>query len=315
MIIEYVSARVRSYLMLLVVAVIWGFAGPIIKYTLNFFDPVTFLTYRFLQTCLILIPLLLILEPRIWQHLSRFTPSEWTALIISGLLGSTVNLGLLFWGYSLTTAIDATLINDSLSPILVALAGHFILREHITERERLGLFIALTGSVIIIVQPWLESGKLFSGSLSGNLIIFFAALSWAGYSVITKKSLKNQPSPLLLTASSFLFGFISMSVIALIFHRPFEMYHRLLSVPVGGHLGVLYMSVLSGALAYFLFQRAQKTIETSEANVFLYLPPIFATPLAYFWLGESVTFTFLTGALVIAAGVYVAETKKRSVGK
>ena len=40
-------ARLRAYLMLLVVAVIWGIATPIIKYTLEGFSPVIFLTYRF----------------------------------------------------------------------------------------------------------------------------------------------------------------------------------------------------------------------------------------------------------------------------
>ncbi|HEB14007.1 MAG TPA: EamA family transporter, partial [candidate division WWE3 bacterium] len=44
-----------------------------------------------------------------------------------------------------------------------------------------------------------------------------------------------------------------------------------------------------------------------EAALFLYLEPVFAAPLAYLWLGESITPTFIIGAAVIAAGVILTE--------
>mgnify|MGYP001597495960 CR=1 FL=1 len=54
-------ARLRAYLMLLVVAVIWGIASPVIKYTLGGFDPLTFLTYRFGISSIISIVIFLII--------------------------------------------------------------------------------------------------------------------------------------------------------------------------------------------------------------------------------------------------------------
>lgn len=70
------------------------------------------------------------------------------------------------------------------------------------------------------------------------------------------------------------------------------------------------MALLSGSLAYFLFNKAQKTIEIGEASLFAYLYPIFSTPLAVLWLGEKITPIFMVGAIIIALGVFVAEVKK-----
>src|SRR3989338_6061624 len=250
------SPRLRANLMLLTVAVIWGFAVPVIKFTFNYFDTITFLTYRFFLTSLILIPLLAITQPRTWSALASLSRREWLTFIIGGLLGSTLQLGLLFWGLDLTSSLDGSIINSA-SPILVSLAGYYFLKEHITPREKLGHL-----------------------------------------------------SPLLLTTNMFFLGFVSMSVIALIFKNPITIYFSLLTSPPAAHLGVLYMVVFSGSLAYWLYQKAQKIVEVSEANVFLFLPPVFTAPLAYFWLGEHITWPAILGSAIIAAGVYVAETRK-----
>ena len=71
------------------------------------------------------------------------------------------------------------------------------------------------------------------------------------------------------------------------------------------------MAVLSGTLAYFLWHRAQKSIEISEVGLFAYLYPIFGVPLSVIWLKESISPTFIIGCIVIALGVVLAEWKKR----
>ncbi len=76
------------------------------------------------------------------------------------------------------------------------------------------------------------------------------------------------------------------------------------------HLGVWYMALLSGTLAYTLQNRAMQTIEVGEASIFGYLMPIWAAPLAFWWLGEKITIPFIIGACVIAIGVVIAESKK-----
>ncbi|MDP3994763.1 MAG: EamA family transporter, partial [bacterium] len=79
------------------------------------------------------------------------------------------------------------------------------------------------------------------------------------------------------------------------------------------HLGVLFMALISGNLAYSLWIKGQKTIEIGEAALFNYLYPVFAIPLAILWLKETVTIPFVIGAIIIVIGVFIAEIKKRRV--
>jgi len=55
----------------------------------------------------------------------------------------------------------------------------------------------------------------------------------------------------------------------------------------------------------FCYQLGIKTVEVSEAEVFNYLSPIFATPIAFLWLKEPITWSFVLSALIIAVGVYL----------
>ena len=291
--------------MLLAVAVMWGVASPIIKHTYAFIPPDVFLLYRFFISSVIMLPILIIIHPRIWQHLAGISHHDWLILIVSGLLGSVGQLGLLFWGLEYTTSLDASVINAT-SPVLVTLAGYYFLKMHISRRERLGLFIAFTGSLVIIIQPLLETGKVFSGSVLGNFLILLGTLSWVAYVIITKKLLRGNQSPFFLTTSMFFVGFLAMTPIVFFTRTPSSL-ASILSSPLSAHLGVLYMAVFSGTIAYWLYHKAQKTIDIASANIFSYLSPVFTAPLAYFWLGEPISATFIIGCVIIALGVFTAQ--------
>lgn len=297
--------RLRAYLYLLLVALIWGIAGPVIKYTLPDYPPIIFLTYRFFLTILVLIPF--IAKKKI--HLPKDNKKLFI-LTLTALLGSTINLGFLFYGYSYTSVLDATLISST-SPLFVVAASSFFLKEKVTKKEKLGLLIAFLGTLLIIIQPIIEDGIFAQKNLFGNILIVFANVSWVFYIILSKYELKKQVTPLLLTTYMFFIGFITLLPFAIFQTRGVgNLITTIVNKPLNAHLGVFYMAFFSGALAYFLYQRGQKTIEASEATLFGYLSPLFAAPLAVFWLKESITSTYLLGGLVIALGVFIAEFKK-----
>lgn len=305
-------ARTRSYIYLILVAAIWGFAPPITKQSFPYFSPLLFLTYRFFITCLVMIPLLLLLEPKTWHNLHNLSHKDWFMLTASGLLGSTFQLGLLFWGLNLTTSLDASFIN-SMSPVFVALAGFYILHEKISRRELLGHVLAFIGTLIIVMQSVFEGQALFSGSVLGNFLVLTGTWAWTAYVILSKKQLAHKLSPLLLTVFMFFAGFISMSFLIFLTHSQsaVSISTALSAAPLSAHLGVIYMAYVSGALAYWLYQTAQKNIEVSEANIFLYLPPLFTLPLSYFWLREPITIPFCIGGGVIALGVIISELGRK----
>jgi drug/metabolite transporter (DMT)-like permease len=297
-------ARLRAYIELLIVSVIWGFAAAIIKYTLGGFPPFIFLTYRFFISSIIAVVLFVFIKSKLPK-----SPKVWALTLFNGFLLSTVSLGLLFLGTDKTTSIDSNLIS-AMAPITIAIAGVFFLKEHVTKRESFGILIALAGTLITVIEPVLKFQDGFGG-LTGNLLVFASIIVGAATAVLAKLVLRNNVDALISTSLSFIVGFLTLAPFTLpqILNSRFQI---LTSVPFSYHLGVFYMAILSGTVAYYLWHKAHKTIEISEASLFAYLYPIFGVPLSVLWLKEKITIPFIIGSVIIAIGVILAEWKKKA---
>lgn len=299
------SARTKAYLLLILVSIIWGLAGPVIKLTLAGIPTLPFLTYRFLLSSLAAV----IIFSVTGVHLPRDKKTLFEILVYA-FLTSTVALGLLFFGLEKTTVLDMTLIS-AVNPLIIALAGVVLLNEHLTRREKLGMTIAFAGTMLTIFEPLLQNG-IDGSQLSGNLLVLLSLFVNTASAILVKKLMRKGISPITLTSISFIVGFLTTTPFALSASGP-ELVQVISSLPLSYHLGVAYMALLSGNLAYVLWARAQKTIEVGEAGLFAYLYPIFSAPLAVWWLKEKITLPFILGALVIALGVYLAERRPRSI--
>lgn len=296
------SKRSLAYLSLLITAVIWGVAVVVIKYTLNFIDPLSFLFFRFLISTAILFPFFLIFARN--HPLSK---NDLLKLFFLGTLSTTIVLSLLFIGMQYTTAIDVSLISI-LGPVMIVFGGAHFLKEKVTGQEKFGLSIAILGATVAILEPLLRGG-VNHGVLFGNLLVFLSYVVWAIYTLFHKKnSLKYHP--ITITFFSFFSGLITLTPIFLIKNfsiSPFLNFSIFL--PTAALPGILYMSLFSSCIAYFTYNLGVSLIEASEATLFDYLKPIFTAPLAFFWLKEEITLSFLIGAVIIAIGVAISERR------
>ncbi len=297
------SSRIRAYIQLLIVIIIWGIAPTVIKFALGELPPFLFLAYRFFITTLALLPFYLVSK-------DKHIPSEtWPLLLAVSFIGSTLNLGLLFYGTNLTTSLDSSLISAT-APIFVILGGILFLHEHETKREKLGVAITILGTLVIAFQSFFELSTNVPRSLLGNSIIFLSNISFASYLIFSKKVLREKVSPFTITFMMFLVGLITIIPLTFTEVSPSEILPKLTTLSLEAHLSVLFMALISGALAYLLYQKAQKTIEASEASIFNYLPPIVTAPVALIWLHEQITPPYIIGSVIIAFGVILAEWKK-----
>ena len=298
-------ARLRAYLLLILTAIIWGFAGPVIKLTLGEISALPFLVYRFgLSSAFALI--------YAFATNFRHIPKKFDILLFVlayAFLNSTVALGFLFAGLEKTTVLDMSLIS-MFGPLMISAAGVKFLNEKITLREKIGIGIAFVGTFFTVIEPIILSGDGF-GRITGNLLILVSLVVATIVVVLDKKLLRDGVNPTFLTNISFVVGFVTITPLAIAQTGFPALVESIKGLSLTGHLGVAFMGLVSGSLAYSLWNMAQKTIEISEASLFAYLYPLFAAPLAVVWLGEKVTPVFLVGAAIVALGVGVAEVKKR----
>lgn len=301
--------RLTAYAFLLLTAILWGLSAPIVKYTLGFITPVGFLFFRFwLVSLLFLIPFLISLKKK------PISISSFIKLFLIGILGGPLTLLLIFIGVEKTSSIDSSLI-VAMAPIFIVLAGVFFLKEEVTRREKWGLAIALSGTVVTVVQPLLAGSAFAVSNLSGNLLVFSSNILWAAYSILVKKN-SQKVSPLVITAITFFSGAVVLT--------PLFLFQRISLVSANNPLfainskaiwGILYMSFFASIIAYTTYNWGMSLIEASEATLFTYLQPVFAAPLAFLWLKEPLTFSFLIGALLIAIGVFLTEYRVKRAEK
>ena len=298
--------RLRAYIYLLLVAGIWGAAGPIIKFTLQAIDPLPFLAYRFTIAAIFSIIFFLVKIQK-GKKFNKIRANLPLALLY-GFLAVPLALGILFVGLDKSTILDFTLISV-IGPLIVTAGGAYFYHDHITHKEKIGISIVLIGVTLSSFIPLLKN--LSDLKLTGNLLLLLYLLADGGSILLAKHLVQKKIKSANLTNLAFIVGVFITVPLAILSYGGNNLVNSIINLPFKYHLGVWYMALISGNLAYYLYVRGQRSIEVSEAVLFNYLTPIFGIPLAIFWLHESMSTSFMLGAGVIAIGLVIAEYKKR----
>lgn len=294
------SNRSKAYALLLINTCIWGFSAPIIKQSLNFVSPNEFLLARFFIASILFLPIF---------HLTskpKFS-NNWWLLIILAFLGTPLTLIPLYLGLTMTSSLEASILVAT-GPIITILGGVIFLREKVNKLEKVGLALAILGTLILIFGPLTIISLTLSGpSIIGSLLITLSNFIWTAFCLISKKFKTNANT---LSLVSYAIGLISFVVLVYAEGGSItQLGAKLISSPPA-LLGVAFQAILGSIVAFWAYVKAQEYIEASEATVFTYLQPVFAFPLAFFWLHEPITVPLVISSLIITLGVFLSERHK-----
>lgn len=290
------SKRSKAYALLLLNTILWGFSPPIIKQALNFITPSQLLLGRYVLASLIFLPIFFYFKKRLILD---------TKYLLLALLGTPLTLIPLYEGIKLTTSIEAAILTAT-TPILVILGGYLFLKEKVSTSEKLGVAVALAGTLLLAFEPLLSDGSGFQFSLLGNFLILASNLIWVAFLLLIKR-LKIDASQI-----SLISYLVSIPVFALlIFFESGSLDTKYLILNTSATFGIIYMAIFGSIIAFWAYTKGQEYIEAGEASVFTYLQPVFTFPLAFFWLGETISRIGLLACLLIAAGVYFSEFHRK----
>lgn len=297
------NQRGLAYVYLLINTVCWGAALVLSKPALDYITPFRFLFYRYLIAGgLFGIPYFILKRKSLnWRQIIN--------IILIESFGTVFNLIILYYGLSLTSAIEASLIGTT-GPIFITLAGILLLRESQEHFEWLGLGLSLAGTLLIVLTNYQQTNSI---SLIGNLLILAYNLLNALYFILVKKYYqdisKTTAGALSFITGLALFGFIVLlnqqfqirqllNLIQLDWQQPFVAFSS------------IYMAVFGSIIGLISYIKGQAKIEASEAGLFIYLQPLIYLPLGILLLNELVYLQQFFGLGLVLMGVIFAEKIK-----
>lgn len=276
-------------------AAIWGGMYVVSKVVLEIIPPFALVSLRLILGIVTLaIVLLLRGFPSIPRH-------QLLQVMGVGFVGYGISLSLQFLGTKLSTAANGSLVTSA-TPAFVLLFAWLLLKERITPRRLLALVLATMG-VVAVIDP--RSAQLNPGLFLGNILLLGAAITWALYSVLVRKATRNMD--VLAFSMIAFFGGLPVTVPAGIWEAGTIGIGEITPGVIGG---VLFLGVISTALAMVLWNTAFAYVDASLASLTFFAQPVVGTFLGWLFLGEQITPLFLLGGLLIGLGLVVASREK-----
>lgn len=271
---------------------IWGGMYVVSKAVMEVIPPFSLITLRLALGILTLAVVALL--RRDWKVTAR----QFWQIFGVGAVGYGVSLGFQFVGTALSTAANGALVTSA-TPAFVLLFAALILKEKITPRRLLALSVATAG-VIIVINP--KADQLSSSLFLGNLCLVAAALTWALYSVLVRKVTRSVD---VLSASLIAFaGGLPVSAPLGAWEAASLGYGAITPAVIGG---VLFIGIISTALAMYLWNTAFARLEAGAASLTFFAQPVVGAALGALFLGDPITPLFLFGGVLIGVGLLISS--------
>ncbi len=288
--------RMIIMLKLFLTAIFWGGTFVAARVVAQHVGPYSASFLRFLTASLFLLAIIIRLEGRI----PRLQRHQIVHAILLGMTGVFAYNVCFFLGLRTITASRASLI-VAMNPAFIALLSAIFFRERLNAGKVTGIFLCLTGAMIVISRGDLHS--LITGGVGwGEIYLLGCVASWVTYSLIGRVIMKDL-SPLAAVVYSCIIGCAALLVPACMEELP-----RLIgTIAPRAWIGIVYLGFFGTVLGFFWYYQGIKAIGPARASVFINFVPVSGVFFGWLILGESINFSLLTGAFLVMSGVYLTN--------
>jgi drug/metabolite transporter (DMT)-like permease len=289
---------------LLVVAIIWGLGWVAGRVAAREISPFTAGWVRYIIAVGCFLVFLKITKQWILPN-----KKQWKLIIMIGFLSTFLYQAFFMYGMKWTAAGDASLM-ITFNPLFTAILAVPFLGEKFDKRLASGLFLAVSG---VAVLAWYSPNVDIpvNERLLGDALIGLSALSWACTTILMKKAMTGEDamSPLHLTVWSSVAG-LAIQTPAVLWEFSQVGFPTDASVEAWSWLA--FLAIFSTVLSYVWFADGIRKIGASKTSFYVYLVPIFGIFSGWLLLDEKLGISLAISFILIAGGVYLAQSKESS---
>jgi len=211
-------------------------------------------------------------------------------ILVVGVVGTVFAPLMYFLGLSQTFAINATLIAH-LQPLFVGIFGSYFLREKLHRHDLFGGLLIVLAAILITSRTFYNLTTFRFGNF-GDMMVFFAMVSWA-IVAIPGKQLTKQASSVVIVGYRFLIASVVFVPVLLCLNQLIisSIYQVLLGVLVG--------------LGYIFYYEGLKRMKSGQVALAELSSPFFTSILAWYLLGETVMPMQVIGTLLLICGLFI----------
>ena len=285
------NPKLKDYILLTVLALIWSSAFFNIKIATYSFGPVTIAFLRIFFGAIPVVALCLYKKIKIEAFSKDW---QWFALI--GMVNLVIPFFLIAYGVQKVQSNLAAILMASTPLSATVLAHFFTSNEKINYTKIFGVLLGFSGIVFLFSDNILINDNNFLSAL----IIFFASTFYVIGGLLTLKisNKKNEN----VTASILIWATIFLLPITAYVEQPWN-----LNPSTDSTISIIYLGIVATGLAWLLRFRILKTNGLVFQAQVAYLIPIFGIILGYIFLKELITLKVLVAVVAVIIGIYLVK--------
>lgn len=280
------SEKNMGYIYLILTFIMWGSLYVAAKYAMAEVPPLMVLATRYGISVIVLY---LVMRKRGFKKVKK---EHKKILFAIGAVGYFGGIAFQLMGTNLLDASLSSLIN-SLNPVVIPIIAATFLNEKLNMKISISIILSVIGVYIIL-------GVGGNASALGIIVNILSLIFWS-VSCCMVRGISAEYDPIQTT--------LYAMAIALIFAIPAGVVNVILvptTLSIKGILSLLYIALICTALSHVCWNRSLKILNATTCSLFYPIQPLTSAVLAIVVLGETITASFIVGAVVICTGILMA---------
>ena len=292
--------RYLNYLLLVLIALIWGSQFVLIKTALQSFPPLTLAMLRALTGAIALSILLLFFKSPSADEKTEHNLKSLCYIFCIGFFEATLPFMLISWGQQHTATSIAAILISTIPIFTIIFLAFFVKHEVLTVGKYLSVVIGFVGILVLLVPNAMQNMLNGTHNIMAELAILGGACSFAISLIMIRRVLGY--GMVALVRNVLLSASIQLLPFALIFNHPWKLHPSLIAIGA-----IIVLGVVASGIVYILYVVLLKRTGAAFTSLNNYLIPLVGVALGIIVMHEHIHWNFYVAFIILIIAMLTNE--------